>query len=384
MREDAMRACNRDHCEHRASGFSLIELAIVITLIGLVSAPLLHRYQVYQTQEKIDNTTISMTAVNNALGEFFIENGRYPCPSDRAVAFGAANHGEERCATVVALGNNTCTTNNGLCKATVTGPGASVHIGGVPYKTLGIPYSETLDGYRNSLSYAVSSAYDDATRANAPNRPGAISVDRVEFPVTGVPATTTDTGIYYLLRSAGGNGNGAFGVNGGAPKPCGTGQDQENCDVDGLFMDMDLSEGATDFDDRIMAVAWSPASIWAYADTPGAIYNTNTGAVGIGTTTPGRDGAGVDPNIRLDVDGDVRAQQFRSTQYCDASGDNCFETRTIAGTGIQCPNGQYLIGVRNNQPVCQPMRVNVPANVCPSGQFVTSISATGVIQCAAP
>ena len=383
MRETEMNSGCASIKTHLRSGFSLIELAIVITLIGLVSAPLLHRYQVYQSQEKIDNTTISMGAVNNALGEFFIEYGRYPCPSDRAIPFGAPNHGEERCAQATGLGANSCTTNTGLCNVSAAG-GAAVHIGGIPYVTLNIPYSESIDGYRNNLTYVVSAEFDNVARARAPNRLGAITVDRVDVPPSGVESTTTETGVFYLLRSAGINGNGSFGVNGGAPKACGNGLDRENCDLDPIFLDRDMSEGTQDYDDRIMAVNWAPASIWAYADTPGAIYNTNTGAVGIGTTTPGVNGTTVDPNIRLDVDGDVRAREFRSTQYCDSTGADCFETRTIAGSGIQCPNGQYLIGVRNNQPVCQAMRVNVPANVCPSGQFVVSISATGAIQCAAP
>lgn len=362
----------------REGGFSLIELAIIMIIMGVLLIPLMDNYRNYQQELQNNKTYESLKAVENALGEFFILNGYYPCPSDRALAFGDANHGRQNCGT--SLGAGTCTTDNGLCKISATP--LPILEGGVPYADLNIPYTDTTDGHGNLIKYAISEDFALPARAFVQGRTGSITLERVTYS-EGVPApiTTTETGVQYLLVSPGRNGKGAFSLGGEGNNCTGLGgqtADEENCDGDRVYRTSPLAlvNDNTYFDDRVSSRTGEALSIWEQStQTAGAIYNSNPGPVGVGTKSP-------DPDVRLDVVGDIQADEMRSDVYCDRNGQNCFRTSIIAGNGIECPAGQYLIGVAENRPVCRAISLSVPANQnCPAGQFVIGINNRGIIQC---
>lgn len=371
-------------------GFSLIELAIVMIIISLLTLPLLQRYKIYTEQEKIDNTTIALNNLNSALGEFYVEHGYYPCPADRSIPLGEPHAGEAQCGDnsyavpavpddpnkFAALGPNSCSSGKGICS--VTGNPGKVYTGGIPYVTLDIPYTQMIDGDKNPISYSVTAAFADHTQANDTARIGSVSMktDTIN-PATGAVSTTPTDNIYYMLVSYGENGAGSFNLQ-GIQNPCPTGTlETENCNLDATFLDRgtirSYADNADYYDDRISPVAYAPTSIWALSmDTPGAIYNTNAGAIGIGTKTP-------DTAVKLDVAGDVRAQQFRGDHYCDQSGSNCFIPSSVAGDpvagtgGKDCPAGEYLTTVSQNNWTCRKMAVGVIPQTCGTNQYVSGI-----------
>lgn len=349
------------------SGFSLIELSIVLTVIGLLMVPLIHGYDVYKTQKIVSDTKFALSLANQALSNFYEEHGRYPCPSDRSIGFGEPGHGEERCTQLVALGNNSCggVRARGYCRA-ATVPANPIFIGGVPYKSMTIPMTDAMDGWNNMFVYVVTGSMADPAGTFNPDN-GAVTLQD-EFGVLHPEL------LHGVIFSAGADGVGAFNIN-GIERPCVNGTVQtENCDNDGRFTASDIYDapGASFYDDYLVMSDWSRNSIWAYS-TAEDVYNTNPGNVGIGTQTP---------TAKLDVVGNIRSDSVHTVQYCNPNGTDCFPAEIIGGVGRQCGSGEVMIGFANRNVVCRPLSTNV-TGTCPSGQFVTGI-ASGRVVCAAP
>lgn len=366
------------------SGFSLVELSIIMIIVGLLTVPFIQQYNVYQERQKRDQTYLTLSQGHESLGNFFMTmhdtnndgtedtNNYYPCPSDPTIAFGQPGHGVSvaRCWTI---GSGSCS--GGMCHR------GGAFIGGVPYVTLGIPYTETIDGYKNAIKYVISDTLVNPANAADTTRQGTIQWTN-NFG-SGTPEVVTNA--RYGFVAAGNNEKGTYDIYGNLTACDGGTLDTENCDNDSEFVryPTSLASNSGYFDDVVDFVTSEPASLWRLSEeNPMGIYNTNPGAVGIGTNNP-------DDTTKLHVAGDVRAENFRAVEYCslsvDAGGNAyCMDTNTIAGTGIRCPDGQYLRGIANNEPDCVPIAIQtVTPGTCPQGQFVRQITTTGIV-CAAP
>lgn len=363
---------NKVSPSHSEGGFSLIELAMVMIIIGVISVPLMQRFQIYQKDETYSNTTLALNEIHKKLGEYYVEHGYYPCPANRSIAFGKPKHGESiaNCLSAVSLGS--CLSGSGACH--VNGSGGSAIIGGIPYATLNLPYNNTLDGYKNPINYVISDVYLDTAKAYDDTRKGTITLSDEK----GAAPLVTKNNIYGLI-SSGENRKGSFNVN-GKIEACTAGTaDSVNCDNNSEYVDRgaNYSNGASYYDDRVSFNSSEPAALWALSlTTPGGIYNTNAGSVGIGTNNP-------DNSVKLDVVGDVKAEQMRAQDFCSKDGKFCTQSEVIAGDKTKCPAGQYLTGIADNKPVCTAMSVTVDVESCPTGQFVIGIVG-GKIKCAAP
>lgn len=367
----------------------MIELSIVLVIIGLLFVPMVKAYDQYQAQRRLSDTRGTIVAVNEAIANYYAENGRYPCPADRSLGYGETGHGVERCTAggttgpFINLGVGSCdgARDRGFCKAAGQG-GEPVYIGAVPYATLDIPGassltgSQTIDGWKNKLVYVVTGRLTRV--ADFQDTGGAIIlVDEHDQPIRD-PNTNAIVYPHGLLLSAGTDGMGAFNPY-GIEIPCDSAfpNQSENCDNDAKFVDSIRYDapGPTYYDDFTSIGYWSSASIWAYSPVnTDNVYNTNPGNIGIGTN---------DPQEKLDVVGNIRARDMNAQQYCNTSGDDCFPSATIGGEGIHCPGNQVMIGIRRNSPVCQDSRYNVEARTCNTaiGEVVTGI-VNGRVQCA--
>jgi type II secretory pathway pseudopilin PulG len=142
----------------RGSGFTLVELAmvlfIVMLLIGGLLMPLSAQNEVRGRQE----TDRALSNIREALIGFAVVNGRLPCPADRTIASGVANAGLE--AVTVAGGPCACTAavsgiaNIGGAACDDAAPGGVTGV--LPWATLGL--AET-DAWGNRYSYRVTTRF---------------------------------------------------------------------------------------------------------------------------------------------------------------------------------------------------------------------------------
>jgi prepilin-type N-terminal cleavage/methylation domain-containing protein len=93
-----------------SKGFSLIELLVVITIIGLISAIAVPAYLRYSYKSKVAATLVEGTSLTNALKQYFDQNGSYP--GSILIAGNSVSSGG--CTTPTNMGNITyaCYTNN--------------------------------------------------------------------------------------------------------------------------------------------------------------------------------------------------------------------------------------------------------------------------------
>lgn len=126
---------------HQLRGFSLLEIAIVLAILGFVLTIGLKSTGAYLSAERRQTTVARLAGVDAALVNYVALQKRLPCPAAGALATGAALAGVE----VVRNANGTCTL-------------AALNNGVVPWVTLGITEAEAQDGWGNRISYRTSNA----------------------------------------------------------------------------------------------------------------------------------------------------------------------------------------------------------------------------------
>ena len=123
------------------SGFTLVEMAMVMLIIGLLLGGLMPTLSAQMEVQRISETNKQLEEIQQALIGYAIANGRLPCPAS------ATSNGQESFATSPTVGNET----NGIC--------SNFYDGFIPAATLGIsPLDEqgyVLDGWNNRIRYAV-------------------------------------------------------------------------------------------------------------------------------------------------------------------------------------------------------------------------------------
>jgi prepilin-type N-terminal cleavage/methylation domain-containing protein len=119
------------------SGFTLIEMAIVLMIVGVLLGGMLMPLTAQMDQHNNSDTQKALSEIKEALIGFALVNGRLPCPADPTIATGLANAGVSR-ATCTTVANST---------------------GVVPWVTLGL---DEADAWGNRYTYRVTSDFADA------------------------------------------------------------------------------------------------------------------------------------------------------------------------------------------------------------------------------
>lgn len=182
---------NKKSIHRNLAGFSLVEMAVVLVILGFVLAALLLPLQAQREQLFRSQTESTLEAAKKALIGFAQSRGRLPCPAT------ALSSGMEQ-----PLGGLTCTQ----------------QVGFLPAATLGIEPTDSngfaLDGWNNRIRYAVTQVNSaggavtpDFTTANEMANVGITALTpnlRVCNTATGTTATTCSGGVEtnYLINNA--------------------------------------------------------------------------------------------------------------------------------------------------------------------------------------
>lgn len=289
---DNQKVYNMDR--RRNSGFTLVELSVVLVVLSLLTAGGLALGTSMVDRSAHVDTRKQLEQLEQSLRDYYIVKGRLPCVASLEESTASASFGVE-------IGATGTTCQGGLAAPAGTervniGGGVYVRVGMVPVRTLGLSDAAAGDKFGNRIVYAVAERLTDAGEFGG--APGAITVrDMGNNPILSDAA--------YFISSPGKDHKGAYRFSTGNPETaCGASGnlDVENCTLDNaIFRDAPFNSGSEEnffFDDL---VRWAPKyhlsatetqsnALWAAnsdniysVGIDGSTANTN---VGIGTSNP--------------------------------------------------------------------------------------------------
>lgn len=138
------------------NGFTLVEMAMVLLIVGLLLGGLMVPLSAQMEQHKISETRKTLDEIQQALLGYAIANGRLPCPADATTPTGQVN------AAGVSAGTEYKTTGSPYTCATNI-PANNAAWGVLPWATLGV--SET-DAWGRRFTYHVTTIFADDISAN--------------------------------------------------------------------------------------------------------------------------------------------------------------------------------------------------------------------------
>jgi prepilin-type N-terminal cleavage/methylation domain-containing protein len=235
------------------TGFTLIELSIVLIIISLILGAVLGLGNAQIQASKINSTKQKQQAIKLALTNFISRNNRLPCPSIATLAKGAVGYGIEAADKGICTGTNI----NGL-----------VATGIVPFSSLGITGENASDGFYNRITYQVALAATNTNGQTIVGLKGASSTHSaapilLRSPPNGNQSNDCNPDNYpynpcsavVVLVSHGLNGNGSYSED-GVLKALPTGADElENADNDSAFVVKEYSDNNNNsFDDIVLPI----------------------------------------------------------------------------------------------------------------------------------
>lgn len=220
----------------RTGGFTLIEMAIVLVVVGLIITGAFAALSPILANTKVTETRATMSKIEAALQVYAIRFSCLPCP--------AADNSADGVAQFVGL-------------ASGCGTSCTANFGAVPWQTLGMSRGDIGDAYNNRIRYHVTPAL---IAANGMNRSGtnyaplgAITV-RERDNAGALVVVTTEAA--YVLVSHGPRGGYGFNIETATER---TGDathtdETENNDADTDYVQGQniAVEGATYFDDEVI------------------------------------------------------------------------------------------------------------------------------------
>lgn len=274
---------------HGMKGFTLLEMAMVLAIIGLVMGAAITATTTLLNSSHITTTQSKENNIKTALINYISTNGRLPCPADPTPAqLLGANAGTEAITA-------------GICNVTPVG---LVVTGVVPWVQLGLTQEAATDAYYNFFTYQVTLSATKTVPvtsviANVQRTISGLRGDISLFSSTPINPATSLTALgnqlnyctpvafggavnpcaaVAIIVSYGQDGLGAYRTNGQSTPP---GPDElENANKDSNFVKHDFAVNtANPFDDIILPLTvsdlLSPLSTNGSLPTYNALLNAN-------------------------------------------------------------------------------------------------------------
>lgn len=389
------------------AGYTLVEIAIVMLLIGIFAGAGLHLWGIYQLNQRSEATELSRIRISTYLNDFKALYGRYPCPARYDAERDDSDYGVEGNCADVTVPPGSCS--NGYCvelsQRTVTMSDGTiitprVRRGTIPFRTLFMPEEMAYDAYNARFSYAVTEILTNWRTFSVAR--GGISVIDGEEPAPHSVVDPPHSALYFVF-SHGKDNVGAYNMNGQLILQCGgTMLDNENCNTDSvnrfaIYRSSLQSEFKLDtvdagvvvpggggvavdanphYDDQVDFRGLVAQPIFKISDTdPDNIHDVLT-ADKILTV-----GLLRGENAKLNVTGNLRTVDTQSVELCQGGVSNqCFEPYLIGGTGMHCPNGEFARAIGDNRFTCDD---DLPPVDCVNkgGRFIIGIDSNGEAIC---
>lgn len=77
------------------NGFTLIDVAVALLVIGILAAPLVQQYRIWLLTSKQQLTAGRAQNARDAIEQYYFVNNRYPCPADPRLGPSDADFGVE-------------------------------------------------------------------------------------------------------------------------------------------------------------------------------------------------------------------------------------------------------------------------------------------------
>ncbi len=230
------------------NGFTLLEMAIVLMIVGLLLGGMLVPLQAQMDQRNNADTQKALSDIKEAIIGYALANGRLPCPAVPSTPTGQTVSGVSAGASVP-FSSNVC----------------SILVGVLPWATLGV--NET-DAWGHRYTYRVDTNFSDSNSSNtygsgcSPNpapanasfalcSPGTLNVLSAS-PSASPPGVTIAGNIPVVIISHGRNAAGAWTPLGTQLPASSNADELENSNGDSTFVSHTPS---TTFDDLVVWIS---------------------------------------------------------------------------------------------------------------------------------
>ncbi len=244
----------------KIQGFTLIELAMVLFILGLLLSSFLTPLATSLEQRDRKETTDMLEDIRESLLGYALVNGHFPCPdcidtSGNCTGSVTANDGIED-----GFNSGNGVSPRGVTSGTVF-PACAVQEGNLPWNTLDVPEN---DAWGNHFIYRVTEDFadDDDGTTDCTNPTAGISFcldsakddGTIDIFSDSALASPIAQNVPAIVLSVGKNSNVALADL--------SAEEQENQDDDNSFVSADYSQTAgSEFDDLLM---WVPPAILMY------------------------------------------------------------------------------------------------------------------------
>ena len=383
-------------------GITLIDLAILVMVLGLITAPLAQEYNNWRKDKIEDTTSGNSFDIDFAIEDFYFANSRYPCPAYPGLTPNSVNI--PNATNPASYGEEYCTGNDDW-----DGTNDNTLVGEIPFTTLKIDnIDKTLDGWKNRMTYAVTIAHADSTSPifDFDNAAPTVKVSRLftkEHATTGniVCDFLTSPEIIdarYTLLSHGESGAGALNVKGNQISACQSGSlttiESENCNKDANFIHQqcmhNTQENSTFFNDTLTFKDEIPTRIWPPSTNDDAI--TEITRVGIGEDEPifqldiiGNMKTEENPDDTTNKPGNVYTEKLCTNDMNSSlQPTTCFKPELLTGNEptMRCDNKSAMTGISRNKTDCNLTYFkNTNENCDKNTKYMIGLDANGVPIC---